>query len=342
MKLFLILSTSAMSQQQVHVITRHGAREVLPKTDRLHETHGPQLTDHGYAQAVAVGAWLRERYSLPLHLESSATERTLTTAMGVAEGYQQARTPVYSLPSSHDVYWRPHQQCPYFLSQLDKLYNSDEWKQLEQDQADVLNRHDTDLRHVWNVYDRMLVSNETSSDWDLIQALATQTELWRFGPESVPVVSNTLQKILDTTEDGLYVYTTHYSVLLSVLNALRWDPYEIPPYASALVLERVGDRFAVYYRRTTSDQLLGGNLVTLPCDDCIQPKLTLQDWCSYCRNDSADVCTTCSNGNPDMAISFGVALGVGAIMGLIGFVAGKRRQKVAATPQLEDKGGHFG
>jgi hypothetical protein len=105
--LLLLSSVAAeMRLKQLHVITRHGSRYALTKTQTLVEGTGEgTLTPLGQEQMFDLGVWLRTFYTSSslfelfdpskVHLQSSAFERTVTSANSLALGFfpQSARDP---------------------------------------------------------------------------------------------------------------------------------------------------------------------------------------------------------------------------------------------------------
>jgi hypothetical protein len=158
--LILLFSAPALAEtvlRQVHVVTRHGARTPLPKdADTLLESAGSILTPTGQKQQYELGEWLKTRYSSlivkydpSLHrLESSALDRTLVSANSLALGLfstaarfgdhnatvfpeKPANIPVYMETASNDITIRSYQTCPLFQERLADLYDSANWKTLE-------------------------------------------------------------------------------------------------------------------------------------------------------------------------------------------------------------------
>jgi hypothetical protein len=199
--LLLLSSVAAeMKLKQLHVITRHGSRYALTKTQTLVEGTGEgTLTPLGQKQMFDLGVWLRkfyESFSLfdvydpsKVHLQSSAFERTVTSANSLALGFfpQSARdpasmsllsviaanVPVYTTDNKNDVTIRAYDKCGSFLNYLDDLYSSEEWKALEKDNSALLKRLagiasfeeyvDSNtgrfpLTEVWNAFDAIHVA----------------------------------------------------------------------------------------------------------------------------------------------------------------------------------------
>jgi hypothetical protein len=199
----LIISSSVAAEmrlKQLHVITRHGSRLSLTKTQTLVEGTGAgTLTPLGQIQMFDLGVWLRTLYaSLSLfevydpskvHLQSSAFERTVTSANSLALGFfpQSARdpvgmsllsvipanVPVYTTESKNDVTIRAYDKCETFLNHLGELYSSEGWKALEKDNSVLLKRlagiasfeeyvdsstGKVPLTEVWNVFDAIHVA----------------------------------------------------------------------------------------------------------------------------------------------------------------------------------------
>jgi hypothetical protein len=166
--LLLLSSVAAeMRLKQLHVITRHGSRYALTKTQTLVEGTGEgALTPLGQKQMFDLGVWLRTLYSSfslfkvfdpsKVHFQSSAFERTVTSANSFSLGFfpQSARdpagtsllsvipanVPVYTTENKNDVTIRAYDKCGAFLSYLGSLYASEEWKALEKDNSALLKR----------------------------------------------------------------------------------------------------------------------------------------------------------------------------------------------------------
>jgi hypothetical protein len=199
--LLLLSSVAAeMRLKQLHVITRHGSRYALTKTQTLVEGTGEgTLTPLGQKQMFDLGVWLRTFYTSfslfevfdpsKVHLQSSAFERTVTSANSLALGFfpQSARdpagmsllsvipanVPVYTTENKNDVTIRAYDKCEAFLNHLGGLYSSEEWKALEKDNSALLKRlagiasfeeyvdsstGTFPLTEVWNAFDAIHVA----------------------------------------------------------------------------------------------------------------------------------------------------------------------------------------
>ena len=199
--LLLLSSVAAeMKLKQLHVITRHGSRYALTKTQTLVEGTGEvTLTPLGQKQMFDLGVWLRTFYKSfslfdvydpsKVHLQSSAFERTMTSANSLALGFfpQSARdpaamsllssipanVPVYTTDNKNDVTIRAYDKCGSFLNYLGDLYSSEEWKALEKDNLALLKRlagiasfeeyidrttGKFPLTEVWNAFDAIHVA----------------------------------------------------------------------------------------------------------------------------------------------------------------------------------------
>jgi hypothetical protein len=172
--LLIIASAAAeMRLKQIHVITRHGSRYALTKTQTLVEgTEAGTLTPLGQLQMYDLGEWLRSFYASfsifdvydpsQVHLTSSALERTITSANSLALGLfpRSARdpageslllpldnniippnVPVYTTDMKNDVTVRAYDKCDTFHNHLiGELYVSPEWQALEKDNVALLER----------------------------------------------------------------------------------------------------------------------------------------------------------------------------------------------------------
>lgn len=274
--------TEGKQLKQIHVITRHGSRTMLPKNaDNLMEEEGATLTPLGQSQLYQLGTWLRQEYSNvpnnllqldyynPSHhrLESTNLDRTLSSANSLALGlfpsaqratgilYDDAITgiptaslmtsslsvtpaiPVYSMQEDNDVYLRAFKNCPTFLDNLQVLYDTEVWKQLESLNDDLLRKLATifpddsedgrvPLKNLWNVYDALHVAvtectaNETAcdalvplpslatalstSDYAALELLTHQVEHFKYAQTETAgnlLGSNLLWKILQRAGD---------------------------------------------------------------------------------------------------------------------------------------------
>ena len=242
--------------RQLHVITRHGSRMPLSKKSANLDEHpeGPQLTATGEKQLYDLGVWIRNRYHdlgeelftkynpNQFHLESSALDRTMASANALALGLlnDEARdpfhenmlpgtttrpnVPVYSVSPQNDVYIRAYDKCDAFHDNLDRLYESREWQDLEESHSSLLSKLGGDARFseyavngkipledVWNVFDLIMVAktecpvflgavNETSAcmelpdrsvrdalgedQWRDLQNVAHRAELLKYSRET--------------------------------------------------------------------------------------------------------------------------------------------------------------
>jgi hypothetical protein len=189
--------------------------------DTLIEEDGSTLTPLGQSQLYNLGSWLRQTYLSQLEdlryynpsfhrLESTNMDRTLSSANALALGLfpltQRATgllledvnnnlepallttsleyppaIPVYSIDEGNDVYLRAFQLCPTFFDNLQLLYETPSWKQLEDQHEPLLRKlanifpesseqGKVPLKEVWNVYEEIHVAvtectdNETLCD----------------------------------------------------------------------------------------------------------------------------------------------------------------------------------
>jgi len=216
--------------KQVHVITRHGSRHVLRKdssdlSETVVSTTDSMLTAIGQRQLYDLGVWLRETYTKTstnssildhydretMRLESSALERTVTSANSLALGLfpnkardanlesllpvMPANVPVYTHDADNDIYIRAYDKCPTFHERLQTLYQSDDWQQYSSVHQQFLaqlaqttyfqpfsNENGiVPLQEVWNVYDAVQVARtecgEGRESSAACQALADGIEL---------------------------------------------------------------------------------------------------------------------------------------------------------------------
>jgi broad specificity phosphatase PhoE len=164
-------AAAVSSYRQVHVLTRHGARERLEKTTGTTTTSPPEekggrLTAVGENQMERLGLWLQRRYNGQMNLtlsrvSSSSTQRTIVSAMALSRGFTNltlsmnhtmigftedhdaiaTTVPVYSTEEVNDIYIRPYDKCPNFSQHLANLYERDEtWIALEESVQDILRR----------------------------------------------------------------------------------------------------------------------------------------------------------------------------------------------------------
>ena len=147
--------------KQLHIITRHGSRDVLRKdgTDLSEGERDGLLTAFGQKQMFDLGVWMRETYNstglftnydpIAMRWQSSETERTITSANSLALGFFPSTTrdrnvqtllpvtpaniPVYTFDADSDIFLRAYNKCPTFLDNLQQLYQSDEWQQQTSD-----------------------------------------------------------------------------------------------------------------------------------------------------------------------------------------------------------------
>ncbi|KAG7336597.1 histidine phosphatase superfamily branch 2 protein [Nitzschia inconspicua] len=215
--------TAEQKLRQIHVITRHGSRTMLPKDpDSLLEKEGATLTPLGQLQLFSVGEWLRQEYGSAIDLqyynpsihllESSNLDRTLSSANALALGLfpeSQRATgimvedgdneptfalmtsplettpaiPVFSTNEDNDVHLRAFRNCPTFQDNLQLLYETNVWKQLESNNEALLRKlaaifplyaeeGKVPLKDIWNIYDALNVAvTECSENSTTCEAL---------------------------------------------------------------------------------------------------------------------------------------------------------------------------
>lgn len=354
---FLFFFTNGQVRQ-VHVLTRHGARDHLRKSAVTLDETGGILTTEGEVQMEQLGSWLKIRYhddDLPIQrIVSSPTQRTIVSAMGLARGYTNAtNVPVYSTKEINDVDIRGYNKCPTFQNHLESLYETDEWNSLERSESPLLKRlaqtdryarySDADgiipLEDAWNVFDTIAVCQSsgqsqahctsengapilTGDEWTELQRVVHKAELLKFHSDTAGDLlgTNVLRRIAQEPQQGLFVYSGHYPTLLPVLAKLNVDdyfPYDIPPFASALLFEDyIGGPFRVLIKSGLDD----GAVVIREWnsrDDFVRDiSQDSYDWCASCDNHSADVCLALSDApslNSTVA-GFVLGSGVGALL----------------------------
>lgn len=187
----LAVSQATTTLKQIHIITRHGSRYGLTKDHQsLGEGASAFLTSTGIKQMYDLGIQLRDKYSdqfefLPnydpsmVYFESSDFDRTIASASALASGLFQIENstthvyvPVHTIKLENDLYIRAYDKCSLFTKELNELYKSREWTQL-QDENDALLRKlaaiesfqkyaDSDgrvsLAKAWNVFDAIYVA----------------------------------------------------------------------------------------------------------------------------------------------------------------------------------------
>jgi hypothetical protein len=189
--LLLALSAQAMTLQQIHIITRHGSRYVLTKNHTsLGEGTSAFLTSTGIQQMHDLGIQLRDKYSdhfpfLPnydpelVYFESSDFDRTIVSASALASGLfhvenstAPVHVPVHTFQLENDLYIRAYDKCSQFKKDLNTLYESQKWIELEEEYDDLLRKlaaiesfqkyadsnGRVSLAQVWNVYDAIYVA----------------------------------------------------------------------------------------------------------------------------------------------------------------------------------------
>jgi hypothetical protein len=299
--LFLFTSTIVFAEtsmeelvlKQVHVITRHGARQPLSKqATTLSENGGVSLTPIGEKQMYDLGVYLRNRYNT-LHpdanffdrydpdlaaFESSSLERTMVSANSLALGLfppstrfpnetyhpmpvASANIPVYTKSQDNDIRIRAQDNCVSFQEELDQLYISELWHDLERENMGLLeklveyfpkerenNGNNVHLENLWNVYDAIHVAKTecepdalafsctqlknpefrnvvNDQEWARLQALAHEAEILKYGTDTASNLlgSNLLWQILSrvSTNGQFFLYSAHYSTILSMFVTLQ-------------------------------------------------------------------------------------------------------------------------
>ncbi|EEC45710.1 predicted protein [Phaeodactylum tricornutum CCAP 1055/1] len=247
--MWMTASSGSPTIRQVHVITRHGARYPLQKnSDNLKEQTRNGLTPLGVSQLHSLGGWLAIRYdaffedgaaaSARIRLESSALQRTIESANALALGFWKASFPndetssllpanstfvplsVYSTPLESDIRIRAYDKCVAFHKQLDRLYESETWIGIENDNRAFLGKlasipkfseysaksadggRIVPLKELWNVFDLIHVAKTECEDltgstcqsladpdvadvlnveeWTQLQGLAHRAELLKY------------------------------------------------------------------------------------------------------------------------------------------------------------------
>jgi hypothetical protein len=192
--------------KQVHVITRHGSRLPLIKNPgNLSEYTLGSLTALGEMQHFDLGLWLMQRFESQLevgnlaniHLESSATDRTIVSANSLALGLFDAEfrdpfnasllwpesprpnIPIYTLDATNDVFLRAYDKCPTYHDRLENLYSGSEYLFLQQEYAQLLTKlaqidpfsdyrdestNSIPVKETWNVFDLVMVAKTECSN----------------------------------------------------------------------------------------------------------------------------------------------------------------------------------
>jgi hypothetical protein len=186
--------------------------------------------------------------------------------------------PVYSTQDENDVYLRAYQHCPTFNDRLQQLFESTEWKTIEENNKDLLSKLGrifpeksvdgaVPLKDVWNVYDPMHVAvtecTDTSSscdalvplpslstalsgeDFDRLEVLTEKTEHMKYGRQETAgnlLGSNLLWKIIQRSSlpngGTFFLYSAHAPTILSFLATLQ--------AADEFVSASMGERFVDY------------------------------------------------------------------------------------------------
>lgn len=271
---FLLLVTTAptmtqggeLSLKQIHVITRHGSRLPLIKHAETLKEGTTTLTHYGQKQLFDLGVWIKERYNhatgaafnvydpSQVRLESSSFDRTIVSANSLALGLFNvsardpwnerfisdipANIPVYTRDAINDITIRAYDKCASGM-QLDELYKSQEWTEMENVNLDLLKHlgniyqfsdHADDegkvpLKYLWNVFDAINVAQTeclaqplqlscsperkdlmnilTDQEWEKVQLLSHQAEFLKYGRKSIAkfIGSNLLSQIFMRMKD---------------------------------------------------------------------------------------------------------------------------------------------
>jgi Histidine phosphatase superfamily (branch 2) len=220
----LVLSAE-LSLTEVHVITRHGSRLPLIKdADSLDEGGPGTLTSLGQKMHFDLGTWLRSNYnnntgffdtyfSSLVEMRSSSLQRTIVSANSLAYGLFPASSrdihnesmlpyniaaniPVFSEKTENDVTIRGYEKCEQGI-RLQELYVSPEWKAMESDHLDLLEKiGQIELLKEYNdpLLQRVLLENL----WNVYDAIEVVKTECGFNPDSMACrVSNpSLQSVL--------------------------------------------------------------------------------------------------------------------------------------------------
>jgi Histidine acid phosphatase. len=257
-----------MTLKQIHVVTRHGSRLPLIKHAETLKEGITTLTPLGQRQLFDLGMWVNERYKdkgifdvydpSQVRLESSSFDRTIVSANSFALGLFNAvardplnetfipassitlaNIPVYTKDVKNDVTIRAYDKCASGL-QLEKLYQSQDWINMENSNLDLLNQLGTfpqfadhtdsqgkvPLKDLWNVFDAIYVSETecmaqplqsscslerkelmnilSDNQWKEVQQLSHEAEFLKYGRDSVAkyIGSNLLSQIWSRMSDS--------------------------------------------------------------------------------------------------------------------------------------------
>mmetsp|Transcript_9906 Transcript_9906/g.18633 ORF Transcript_9906/g.18633 Transcript_9906/m.18633 type:complete len:479 (+) Transcript_9906:213-1649(+) len=264
--LAVVRAQDGMTLKQIHVVTRHGSRLPLIKHAETLKEGITTLTPLGQKQLFDLGVWIKERYKekgifdvydpSQVRLESSSFDRTIVSANSFALGLYDAQArdplnetfmpnntvvnvPVYSKDVKNDVTIRAYDKCASGL-QLEKLYQSQEWSNLENSNLNLLNQlgsmsqfaDHTDsqgkvpLKDLWNVFDAIYVAQTeclaqpmqsscsferkglmnilNANQWEQVQLLSHQAEYLKYGRESVAklIGGNLFSQIFERMNDS--------------------------------------------------------------------------------------------------------------------------------------------
>lgn len=294
-QLHFYVSTAA-KLKQLHVITRHGSRPHLNKDpNTMKEEGGETLTVVGQKQLYDLGEWLRQTYRNTIfsdedflryydftkdRFESSNLDRTLTSANSLGMGLfplparmgdaytdyvsvlpHNPGIPVYTRQDVNDVYLRAYHNCPKFHSNVEKLYESTQWKTLEENNKSLLVKlaeklpdmgNYTDfvpLSDVWNYYDQIHVARTecnsdpgsygcetmanpevrsalTQEEFVDLEKLTFRAEQMKYGPETAQDLlgSNLFWKMMDRVEQRqgrFFLYSAHAPTILGLFSTLK-------------------------------------------------------------------------------------------------------------------------
>jgi hypothetical protein len=261
-----------MTLKQIHVVTRHGSRLPLVKHAETLKEGITTLTPLGQKQLFDLGVWIKERYKdkgifdvydpSQVRLESSSFIRTIVSANSFALGLFDAvardplnetfipggtlaNVPVYSKDVRNDVTIRAYDKCASGL-QLEKLYQSQDWINIENSNLDLLNHlgklsqfsdhidseGKVPLKDLWNVFDAIYVAQTeclaqqlqsscslerkalmnilNDDQWEKVQRLSHQAEFLKYGRQSMAkfIGSNLLSQIWTRMNDSDSQYLT--------------------------------------------------------------------------------------------------------------------------------------